>query len=171
MAKPKKPTPIYWDACCFISILNNEPNANDCLKVVKAAEDGRLIIVTSAISLVEVIKLDGKKPIGEADQATVDAVMLGPHFAIRVVDRTVTQLARRLIWDHGIAVKDSIHVATALDAKVAEMHTTDKELLKLSPLSVDGTVLLVEEPDWLDPDSPEARGHMSLFADDSPSDA
>jgi predicted nucleic acid-binding protein len=169
VAKSRKPTPIYWDACCFISILSNETNAKDCLKVVKAAADGHLVIVTSAISLVEVIKLDGKKPIAEDDQAKVDAAMLGPHFSIREVDRTVAQLARRLIWDHGVAVKDSIHVATALDTNAVEMHTTDNELLGLSPLCINGTELLITKPDWLDPDSPEAQGHMSLFAqDDSP---
>lgn len=164
MANAKKPRSIYWDACCFISILSNESNADDCLKVVKAAEAGDVVIVTSAISLVEVIKLDGKMPIGETEQQQVDDAMLGPHFRIREVDRTVAQLARRLIWAHGVAVKDAIHVATALDAGITEMHTTDGKLRKLSPLMLPGyQELTIQEPQWLDPNSPEAKGHMSLF--------
>lgn len=164
MANAKKPRPIYWDACCFISILSNEANADDCLKVVRAAEAGDVVLVTSAISLVEVIKLDGKMPVRETEQQKVDDAMLGPHFRIREVDRTVAQLARRLIWDHGVEVKDAIHVATALDASITEMHTTDGKLTKLSPLIVQGhQQLTIREPQWLDPNSPEAKGHLSLF--------
>lgn len=164
MARNRRTATVYWDACCFISVLSNERNAKDCLKVVKAAEDGHIRIVTSSISLVEVIKYNGKPPIAEADQSKVDAAMSGSHFEIRNVDRLTGQLARRLIWEKDLAVKDSIHVATALLAGVRELHTTDKDLLKLSPLEFEGYgPLRIQRPDWIDPSSPEALGIRSLF--------
>jgi hypothetical protein len=40
----------YWDSCVFLAFLKNEKDKiNDCISVLKAAENGQVIIVTSAL--------------------------------------------------------------------------------------------------------------------------
>lgn len=41
-------------------------------------------------------------------------------------------MARSLIWDYNVRPKDSIHVATAIKAKVPILDTFDEGLIKLS---------------------------------------
>ena len=48
----------YWDSSVFLGLLNDEPErVNICQGVIEAAERNEVHIVTSAITLVEVIKL------------------------------------------------------------------------------------------------------------------
>lgn len=57
----------YWDSCAFLGWLNNEQGkAEKCEGVLDAAESGSIEIVTSALTLTEVIKRKGDKPIPEA---------------------------------------------------------------------------------------------------------
>lgn len=42
---------VCWDANCFIGYLQDEPNADVLDAVIRRAEDGRLAIVTSSLTL------------------------------------------------------------------------------------------------------------------------
>lgn len=44
--------------------------------------------------------------------------------------RKLAEDARDLVWDHNVALKDAIHVATALSANVAMLKTFDDGLIK-----------------------------------------
>ena len=53
----------YWDSCVFLAFLKNEKDKiNDCISVLKAAENGQVIIVTSALTFIEVVKLEKGQP-------------------------------------------------------------------------------------------------------------
>lgn len=57
MKKSSKPR-HYWDSCTFLAVLKNESDKiNECLSVIKAAEAGEIIIVTSALTFIEVTAL------------------------------------------------------------------------------------------------------------------
>ena len=48
---------IYWDACVWISLLNEQPGKMECcLDIIKQAREGKLEIWTSSLNLAEVFK-------------------------------------------------------------------------------------------------------------------
>lgn len=70
---------VYWDTNCFLALLQNEqPNVECLLGVAQRADEGALRIVTSAFTLVEVIKYKGKGdtrpryPIGSDEKLALD---------------------------------------------------------------------------------------------------
>jgi predicted nucleic acid-binding protein len=49
----------YWDSCVFLALLKNEPDKiNECLAVLKAAKNRQVTIVTSALTFIEVVRLE-----------------------------------------------------------------------------------------------------------------
>jgi predicted nucleic acid-binding protein len=48
---------------------------------------------------------------------------------VRNVTRRTSELAQDLVWDHQIRPKDAIHVATAIEARVAILETFDEPLI------------------------------------------
>ena len=61
----------YWDSCAFLGILSGEEDKVPvCKPVLEAAEKGELVIVTSAVTLAEVIKTKGRPRLkAEKEQA------------------------------------------------------------------------------------------------------
>ncbi|MGA2679291.1 MAG: type II toxin-antitoxin system VapC family toxin [Sedimentisphaerales bacterium] len=124
---------VYWDANCFLGFLKKEDDKiRQCLGVTELAQKGKLIIVTSAITLIEVVKLDNQLRLDEKSENTIRAFFNNPYIDIHNVDREVGIIARDLIWKHAISQRDAIHIATALRLKLKKMHTFDIELYKLS---------------------------------------
>jgi predicted nucleic acid-binding protein len=124
-----------WDASCWAAHLGREPGRFDrCRSVLKAGEDGRLKIVTSALALVEVIKLKSREPLPPEKEPTIRAYFKQPYIVIREVDRRVGELARELIWTHHVPQWDAVHVATALVTPgVVQLDTFDEgDLIKHS---------------------------------------
>lgn len=123
----------YWDSDAFIGLLAEESDkVEECRAVIRAAEEGKTLLITSALTLAEVLWLRGKPRIPPEDAETVQRFFEHEYIAVIDVDRTLAEEARKLVWSHGIAPKDAIHVATAIDAEVDRMETFDKELIKKS---------------------------------------
>jgi predicted nucleic acid-binding protein len=124
---------IYWDADCFLGYLKKEDDKiKQCAGVQELAEKGRLIIVTSAITLIEVVKLNNQIRLDEKSEKKIRDFFNNPYIDIHNVDREVGIIARDLIWKHALGQRDAIHIATALRLKLNKMHTFDAELHKLS---------------------------------------
>ncbi len=62
-----------------------------------------------------------------------------------MLTRRLAEDARDLAWDHGVDPKDSVHVASALAAKVAVLNTFDNPLIGKSGL-IGTPPLVIEEP-------------------------
>lgn len=129
----------YWDSCCFLGWLAEEADKVDsCKEVLDVAEAGHLTIVTSTLTLAEVVKLKGARaPLPPENEERIDEFFKRSFIVLRQVDRRVGELARRLYWQSGIDPKDAIHVATALIHGVAELDTTDRSLIKKSGVQID----------------------------------
>ena len=143
----------YWDSCCFIGWLAEEENKVDaCKEVLDIAEAGRLTIVTSTLTLAEVVKLKGgHSPLPPESEERIDQFFKREFIVIRQVDRKVGELARRLYWQLGIDPKDAVHVATALIHGVPALDTTDQALIKKSPVRFeDYGPLQIAWPKWGD---------------------
>jgi len=124
----------YWDASAFIAVLNEEDERlQACIAVLNEAKRGELTIVTSAVTLTEVVKFDGERPIGREQAQVIRDFFMHEYISLRNADRKVCELAQDLIWDHShLAYKDAIHVATAIRWHVPVIETYDDDFLKLN---------------------------------------
>lgn len=128
----------YWDSTVFVAFFNREPRRSDLVKqLLEEAESGNITIITSSFALVEVLKVEGHKPLSaEAEAKIVDFF---EHEFIRIVDatRTVCEDARHLIWQYpALHPKDSVHLASALTyakrAALDHLFSYDTDFLKLN---------------------------------------
>lgn len=136
----------YWDSDCFLGWFNAEADKEaHCRDVLEEAEAGKVLLVTSALTIAEVLALRGQPPIPPANRERVEAFFRRDYIAVRNVTRRIAESARALVWDHGIKPKDAIHVATAIDAKLSLMNTFDVHLTKRSG-RVGEPKLVIERP-------------------------
>ncbi|MGB6064360.1 MAG: PIN domain-containing protein [Desulfomonilaceae bacterium] len=97
----KKLEPRYWDSDCFLTWLKGEKEKRaTCQGVIEHAEAGKILIVTSALTLAEVIRLKGKPRIPKEDAAKIEAFFKQPFIDVRNVDRQVAELAREFMWKY-----------------------------------------------------------------------
>jgi len=138
----------YWDSNCFLGWLQSEPDkAEQCKSVLEEADKGNVLIVTSALTLAEVIKLRGQEPILADRQRAIVEFFKSDFIAVVNVTRFIAERARELVWINGIDPKDAIHVATALDVKLLLFNTFDEGLLAKSK-TVGDPPLRIEKPSF-----------------------
>jgi hypothetical protein len=127
----------YWDSVTFLGWLAEEADkVSDCKPVIEAAEAGDVTLVTSALTIPEVLWLKGQpdKKLGPDKAKKVEAFFRHTWIVIREVDRFVAEAARELVWSKNVKPKDAIHLATALlqDVLYDQFDTFDTGLIKLS---------------------------------------
>jgi predicted nucleic acid-binding protein len=121
----------YWDANAFLAYFQEEAGRVDsCEAALEQAEKGKILIVTSALTLTEVLALRGKKrlPPNQKMKDKVTAFFKNEYIAVQNVTREIAELSRELVWDKGIKPKDAIHVASAISANVTVFETYDGPL-------------------------------------------
>jgi PIN domain nuclease of toxin-antitoxin system len=85
----------YWDSDCFLGWLLAEKDKEDaCRDVLQAAEDGKVLIVTSALTIAEVLALRGKDKIHASERAKVEAFFKNEYIEIRNITRRIAEAAR-----------------------------------------------------------------------------
>lgn len=145
----------YWDANCFLAIINDE--AERVLHLRPLWESARsspdTVILTSAVTIAECPNSKGTPE----SHAEIDAFLLDPRVRMISADRLVGQEARDLQrrvyaeFRRTLPVRDAIHLASALRADADRLLTYDKD--DLIPLSNrlttrGGKLLAIEEPRW-----------------------
>lgn len=123
----------YWDSNAFLAYFQEEEGRVDsCEAVLEEAEKGKILIVTSALTLAEVLAIRGKErlPPNPILKKKVIDFFKNEYIAVQNVTREVAELARDLVWDKGIKPKDAVHVASAIAAGVTVFETYDKPLEK-----------------------------------------
>ncbi len=149
----------YWDSDCFLGWLQAEVDKETaCHEVLQAAEDGKLLILTSALTIAEVLALKGALPIPATKRAKVEAFFRNDYIVVRNVTRRVPEVAREYVWDHGVQPKDALHVATAVDAGLELLNTFDRPLQRKSGL-LGNLGLVIEGPRWNEPKLPMDLPH------------
>lgn len=117
----------YWDSNCFMAVFNNEaPRIEKCKSVLMAAERGELSIVTSALTLTEVIKIKGGKHLPQDAEDQIRAFFEHEWIVVRDVDRFIAEKARDFIWKYNLQPYDAIHLATAYRMKIQHLDTYDR---------------------------------------------
>lgn len=137
-----------WDTDVCLAYLNDEPGrADQCERVLQAAQNGEVEIVISTLAMAEVLYLRGVT-LPEEDRETIRN-FFRREFIISVdVTRRIAEEAQDVVWRFGVAPKDAIHVATALYARVGELNTFDGGLLALHGRVGENPALVIREPDW-----------------------
>ncbi len=141
-----RPEQRYWDSNCFLAWIRGEAGrAGVCDEILRAAHKGECVIVTSTITLAEVVRprRKGALELTEADDARIVAFFRSPFLKFVEFTSIMGQQARQLQWRHNLHVRDAIHVVSALFAKVAVIESYDSDLLRLDRASI--------------PDCPEIR--------------
>ncbi len=136
----------YWDSDCFLAWFQEEAGKVDaCRGPIERAEAGDVFILSSTLTVAEVLWMRGAPRLPEDKASLVRAFFRRPYIRLRNVTRHVAEAAQDLVWNHGIKPKDAIHVATALDAKAVALETFDEKLIKKSG-SVGGGNLIIRQP-------------------------
>jgi predicted nucleic acid-binding protein len=149
----------YWDSDCFLGWLQAEPDKEtSCGEVLQAAEDGKALIVTSALTIAEVLALRNASPIPATERARVEEFFRNDYIVVRNITRRVAEMARGYVWDHGVEPKDALHVATAIDASLELLNTFERPLRKKSGL-LGNPRLVIEIPRWNEPKLPMDLPH------------
>ena len=159
------PEKFYWDSCCFLGLIKQESGRYEALRsLYKRAESGNLVIITSTLTLSEVCKVRCEEGSGSPRQQMGEE---GDHFLERFFDNDffwfvdvtpkIGHTARALYRAHPEIkiTNDAIHLATALQECVDEMHTYDNnDLISLSDRITDeaGSWFTICVPQAIEPD-------------------
>jgi predicted nucleic acid-binding protein len=122
----------YWDSVTFLGWLSAEPDkVPECRTVLEEAEAGNLTIITSALTIAEVLWLKGHDKISSAHAKKIGAFFRHSWIIVREVDRFIAEDSRELIWNKNVKPKDAIHLATALrqDVQIDQFDTFDAGLI------------------------------------------
>ena len=125
------PELIYWDSDAFLGWLQEEPDKVElCKGTLERAKAGEVAIVTSALTIAEVLWRRGGPKLSKDKATVLRKFFRHSWIRVRAVSRAVAESAQDVVWNHGIMPKDAIHVATALDVGAAILETFDGDLLK-----------------------------------------
>ena len=148
----KVPEIVYWDSDCFLGWFQGEDGKVDhCAASIERAEAGQLVLVTSALTIAEVLWMRNAPRIIAEKARIVRAFFKRPYIRVRNVTRLVAEAAQDLVWEKDVRPKDAIHVATALEAQVMAFETFDEGLIKKSETLGHGK-LIVRKPRYLEQD-------------------
>jgi predicted nucleic acid-binding protein len=138
MAIPKG----YIDSCCIIEAvkgrrglpLDHPANEVDMIeRILRAANDGKISLYTSMITVAEVIHLGVKPPPPDLKPYIERLILSGRNGIVAVAPSPqIVILARDLATDDGLweRVADRIHVATAIHMDATEFFSVDGRLAK-----------------------------------------
>jgi len=130
---------VYWDSTVIIDWLEgNRPERVALIEpVIRAAKNGDVLIVTSAWALAEVVRIKGQ-PLSDVDEQKIVDFFQQAYIQIRPLDRAVAATSRSICRQPTgtgkmLKPKDAVHVATAMHAHLARLHTFDED--SLAPFS------------------------------------
>lgn len=125
------PERVYWDTNCFLGWFQQESNKRDALReLLNRAEEGELVIVTSALTITECAGLPTVRKVDDAASRKMLAFFEHEYIALRSVERLIAEKAHDLTRKLAIRHADAIHVATASVSNVRVLHTWDDGMLK-----------------------------------------
>ena len=130
----KQPVKIYWDASVFHALFAREPGrVEQCERIEGAARNGLVVIYTSAITWVEVVRLKQTLRNDPANETIIKKYFAHKYIKPITCDRIVGDVARSLLWAHShLEYKDAIHVASAVHAGIPTVLTYDSDFKPLN---------------------------------------
>jgi predicted nucleic acid-binding protein len=143
--KGKQAIPVYyWDAGVFLAYICEEVGRYETVtNLLEECDNGNVHIWTSTLSIAEVAKgkIDPGKIIPLKVQRKIDALWEPPsRIKLIEVTQSVVKEARNVIRaihgskKTGIRSVDAIHIASAIQREIKELHTYDDDLPKFAEI-------------------------------------
>jgi len=122
----------YFDSCIFI---NGDPRYEpQCSAAIHAAEQGQYKVVTSTLTLIEVIKdKSGPHIPSRAVQQKITDFFENDYILLTQPTRAIMLEARKMCWKYGalnLKGNDAVHLVSAISAGCTMLYTYDGALLK-----------------------------------------
>ncbi len=137
---------IYWDSDAFLGWLQNESGKVElCKGTIERAEGGEILIVTSALTLAEVLWLKGSPKIPQDKLVILRKFFRRSYVRVFNVTRTIAEDAQEVVMVHSIKPKDAVHIATAVNLKIPTLETFDKDLIAKSG-TIGAPLLTIRKP-------------------------
>jgi len=120
----------YWDSSCFLAWLKKEPDKiDDCRGVIQGCENGQIKLITSTLTIAEVLYLKHNQKIPKTESGLIRDFFEHRYIITVAVDRTIAEKAQDLVWDYEIKPKDAIHAASAILSGTKILDTFDPDFL------------------------------------------
>jgi predicted nucleic acid-binding protein len=149
---PPKPRHVYWDANVFLALFQKGDTPDRAhqrkhsILWLEAARSGRILIVTSALTLAEARRGENEPPLPGAEHATIRAFFKHSYIVVLPVDRPTAELAADYGERFNLKPRDAIHLATAVRAKVNTLFAWDGDFHRKKAMI--SAPLLIEKPEW-----------------------
>ena len=130
---------IYLDACCFIYLVEGQPEWRTVVAQRLRNLEPASKLITSQLARLEC----RTKPMRDGNRALLeryDALFAADRVVVVDVSEHIIDRATDLRARHGFKTPDAIHLATALESSAAEFSTADAALSRCSDIAV--TLLL-----------------------------
>jgi predicted nucleic acid-binding protein len=126
--------PLYGvDTMLFVyHFENNDQFGEPAGALLAAAERGQCRLVTSVLSLLEVLVVPKRHGMEELCRRYREMFSSFPNLSVRPVDDQVAEIAADLRAAYAIRTPDALHLATALHAKADGFVSEDRGLLRIS---------------------------------------
>ena len=124
---------IYWDSDPFLGWLQNEAGKVDlCNGTLKRAQNGEVLIITSALTLAECLWRRGGPKLAADKLLVLRKFFRRSHIRVVNVSRVIAEDAQDVVMNYSVRAKDAVHVATAIHHEIGILETFDDGLLAQS---------------------------------------
>lgn len=139
---------VYFDACVFLAWLKDEEGRADVIATLfEDADKGNLKVLTSALTIAEVLNIQGfKSPIPKEQRDKVKSLFANNWIVPKGVNRRLAEISQELVWEYGVSPKDGIHVATAMVYNINTLYSYDSGLTKHGLLQTSHGSVTISEP-------------------------
>ncbi|HRN70672.1 MAG TPA: type II toxin-antitoxin system VapC family toxin [Candidatus Woesebacteria bacterium] len=128
----------YWDSDTFLAYLEGDKTkAPYCMGVIQSIENDEIEIVTSALTITEVLYLKGHPKVTTEISDKIADFFQSNFIKIINLDRKTAEIGRDLVLNQNVRPKDAVHLATASQVNnnirpIECFDTFDKDLIRLS---------------------------------------
>ena len=130
-------TTVGLDTAPLLYFIGKHPLYLDLVKAFfQAVDRGDVNVVTSAVTLTEVLVHSMRKKDVELVQRYRDILLFSPGIATLPVSPRIAEESARLRADYGFKTPDAIQIATAMFAGAQTFLTNDKRLKRISSIQV-----------------------------------
>lgn len=138
---------IYWDSDPFLAWLQEEAVKIDlCNGTIDRAEKGDALLVTSALTMAEVLWRKGGPKLPQAKLVLLRKYFRRSYIRVINVSRSIAEGAQEVVYNFDIKPKDAVHVATALQLGIGVLETFDDKLIKKSGKCGGSPTLVIRKP-------------------------
>jgi predicted nucleic acid-binding protein len=128
---------VFIDTSPFIYFIEGQSQYKfDLQKVFKANDQGRIKMMTSVITLLEVLVLPLKLNRSDLADEYEKILTASPHMEILQIEIETVKIAAQIRATYQLKTPDAIQIATAIQCNADIFLTNDKDLKRVTELEV-----------------------------------